>query len=176
MCQVWFCFINILWRWHVVGSTMKCDAAKTFFCHWRTCLWLQTTESREGSFTRNTTNWCGEENRNRGFCFLLLTTCTHRGPTNFSAMKMANNCKSLKSKEKKDNQQTWFVWFNRSSGDSCPSYTRHPLPLATALALIRTFLHFNCGFQVPLPMILQDWLQHFCKLTVAFRYQLPMIL
>ena len=31
------------------------------------------------------------------FC-LYYTICTHHGPTNFSAMKMANNCKSLQSK------------------------------------------------------------------------------
>ena len=30
--------------------------------------------------------------------FCLYTICTHHGPTNFSAMKMANNCKSLQSK------------------------------------------------------------------------------
>lgn len=37
-------------------------------------------------------------NFNRGFCFLLLTIFTHRGPNNISAIKMANNCKSLQSK------------------------------------------------------------------------------
>ena len=30
--------------------------------------------------------------------FCLYTICTHHGPTNFSGMKMANNCKSLQSK------------------------------------------------------------------------------
>ena len=30
--------------------------------------------------------------------FCLYTICTHHGPTNFSAMKMASNCKSLQSK------------------------------------------------------------------------------
>ena len=33
-----------------------------------------------------------------GFCFVLLTICTYRKPTDFPAMKMANNCKSLQSK------------------------------------------------------------------------------
>ena len=40
-------------------------------------------------------------NLNRAICFALLTICTHRKhgePTNFSSMKMANNCKSLQSK------------------------------------------------------------------------------
>ena len=46
--------------------------------------------------------------------------------------------------------QTWFVWLNRSSGDRCPPNPPPPTPpppLPTALALIRTFLHFNCRFQ-----------------------------
>ena len=46
--------------------------------------------------------------------------------------------------------QTRFVWLNRSSGDSCPPNPPPPTPpppLPTALALIRTFLHFNCRLQ-----------------------------
>ena len=33
-----------------------------------------------------------------GSLTFAYTICTHHGPTNFSAMKMANNCKSLQSK------------------------------------------------------------------------------
>ena len=39
-------------------SKHHCEAAKAFFCHWRLCPQLQATRSREGSNTRNTTNWC----------------------------------------------------------------------------------------------------------------------
>ena len=100
MSPVWFSFINILWRWHVVGSR------KVFLFNWRTCPYLQTTQSREGSFTRSASSWCAitgtlgklewtlqivhiHAHFRRVFCFLLLTICLHLRPTNFSAMKMA---------------------------------------------------------------------------------------
>ena len=83
-----------------------------------------------------------------GVLLPLLTICTHRGATNFSAMKMANNCKSLQS-----NKSFHKLDLSGSTGPvgtaatPTPPPPTPPLPLPTALALIRTFLHFNCRFQ-----------------------------
>ena len=47
-----------------------------------------------------------------GFCFGLPTICTHRGPTDFPAMKMANNCNqnsiknTIKITETKENKSS----------------------------------------------------------------------
>ena len=63
---------NILWRWYLVGDTINkhhCEAAKAFFCHWRTYSTLEWTLQIVHIHS----------NFNRGVCILLLTICTHRG-------------------------------------------------------------------------------------------------
>ena len=134
-----------------------------------------------------------------GVLLPLLTICTHRGVTNFSAMKMANNCKSLQSNKsfhKLDLSGSTVQW------GQLPPLTPPPQPRLPLYLRLWLWLEHFCistvDFRDPLPMILQDWLeeylqvtcrlqvstthdilqhwlQHFCKLSVAFRYPLPMI-
>ena len=75
--------------------------------------------------------------------FCLYTICTHHGPTNFSAMKMANNCKSLQSKWlslKKTNPSTDLICLVQQvwgGGGSCPPCP--PLLVTPLLTILRYF-------------------------------------
>ena len=76
--------------------------------------------------------------------FCLYTICTHHGPTNFSAMKMANNCKSLQSKWlslKKTNPSTDLICLAQQvwggGGGSCPLVP--PLLVTSLLTILRYF-------------------------------------
>ena len=73
--------------------------------------------------------------------FCLYTICTHHGPTNFSAMEMANNCKSLQSKWlslKKTNPSTDLICLAQQVwGGSCPPCP--PLLVMRLLTILRYF-------------------------------------
>ena len=74
--------------------------------------------------------------------FCLYTVCTHHGTTNFSAMKMANNCKSLQSKWlslKKTNPSTDLICLVQQvwGGGSCPPCP--PLLVTPLLTILRYF-------------------------------------
>ena len=75
--------------------------------------------------------------------FCLYTICTHHGPTNFSGMKMANNCKSLQSKwlhESKENKSIHRLDLPGSTGlggGSCPPCP--PLLVTPLLTILRYF-------------------------------------
>ena len=75
--------------------------------------------------------------------FCLYTICTHHGPTNFSAMKMPNNCKSLQSKWlslKKTNPSTDLICLAQQvwgGGRSCPPCP--PLLVTPLLTILRYF-------------------------------------
>ena len=67
---------------------------------------------------------------------ILLAICTHRGPTNFSAMKMAKNCKAqrttIKTTESKETQyaSTHLICLAQQvqGGSSLPSPAPPPPP------------------------------------------------